>query len=158
VGGGAFLDFGGYPVRAALHFLGGDLQIVGAVFRHDQVHDVVMSGEVLLCTPQGLGAQLSFGMEHSYRNSYSLAGSTGRILLDRVFTPPEWQRPVLCIERQDHREERVLPADHQFANVIRAFARAVLECADDLRAQEEGSLHQASLMEQVRQSAVYVKV
>jgi NDP-hexose-3-ketoreductase len=156
VGGGAFLDFGGYPVRAALQFLGDGLRIVGAVFRHDQEHDVVISGSILLCTPQGIPAQLAFGMEHSYRNSYALSGSTGRIMLDRVFTPPETHQPVLRIERQDHREEFVLPADHQFANVIRAFVRAVRGGAG-VRSHEEGTLRQASLVEQVQQCALHIK-
>lgn len=157
VGGGAYLDFGGYPVRAALHFLGSDLRIVGAVFRQEAARDVVMSGSVLLCTPQGIGAQLTFGMEHSYRTSYSLSGSTGRILLDRAFTPPETYRPVLRIERQDHREELVLPADHQFANVISAFARAVRGGAD-LRSEAEGTLRQAALIEEIQRSAQRVRI
>ncbi|MDI6105183.1 Gfo/Idh/MocA family oxidoreductase [Actinoplanes sp. NEAU-A12] len=155
IGGGAFLDFGGYPVRAALHLLGGDLQLVGAFFRHDPELDVVMSGNVLLCTPHGAGVQLTFGMEHSYRNSYSLSGSTGRILLNRVFTPPETHRPVLRIERQDHSEQIVLPADHQFANVIAMFAQAVLD-GGDLLAHQEGTLQQATLMERIQRAAVLV--
>jgi dTDP-3,4-didehydro-2,6-dideoxy-alpha-D-glucose 3-reductase len=157
VGGGAFLDFGGYPVRAAQHFLGGDLQVVGAVFRLDGERDVVMSGEALLCTPQGVPVQLTFGMEHSYRNSYRLSGSTGRILLDWVFTPPETHRPVVRVERQDHREELVLPADHQFANVIRAFAGRVLN-GGDTRTTDEGTLRQAQLIEAIQQAALYVKI
>jgi NDP-hexose-3-ketoreductase len=155
VGGGAFLDFGGYPVRAALHFLGTDLRCVGAVFRHDRALDVVMSGGVLLCTPQGVAAHLTFGMEHSYRTSYALAGSTGRITVDRVFTPPRTHRPVLYVERQDHREEIVLPADHQFANVIRAFAHAV-RAGIATREQDEGTLRQAALMDQIGHNAVRV--
>ncbi|QFU89746.1 Gfo/Idh/MocA family protein [Amycolatopsis sp. YIM 10] len=157
VGGGAFLDFGGYPVRAALHFLGPELDIVGAVFKHDREHDVVTSGSMLLCTPDGVAAQLAFGMEHSYRNSYSLSGSTGRLLLDRVFTPPETHQPVLRIERQDHREELVLPADHQFANIIDLFVGAVLD-GDDVRAQDEWSLRQAALIEQIEAAALHIKV
>jgi NDP-hexose-3-ketoreductase len=148
VGGGAFLDFGGYPVRAALHFLGSDLEIVGAVFRHDRAHDVVMSGSALLCTAQGIPARLTFGMEHSYRNCYSVSGSAGVMRLERVFTPPETHHPVLRIERQDHREELVLPPDHQFANVVCAFARAVLY-GEDVRSQQEGTLRQADLIERI---------
>lgn len=157
VGGGPFLDFGGYPVRAALHFLGNDLQIAGAVLRHNTEWDVVMSGTILLSTAQGVTAQLTFGMEHSYRNSYSLSGSTGRIMLDRVFTPPPAYRPVLRIDRQDHREELVLPPDHQFANVVATFARTVLH-GGDMRSQEEGTLRQATLVEQIQQVAMRVKV
>ncbi|QFR02864.1 Gfo/Idh/MocA family oxidoreductase [Streptomyces phaeolivaceus] len=153
VGGGAFLDFGGYPVRVAQYFLGGDLEVVGAVFRHDRHHDVVMSGSVLLCTPDGVPAQLAFGMEHSYRNDYSLAGSTGRLMLDRVFTPPETHRPVVRIERQDHLEERVLATDHQFANVIETFVEAVLG-GRDIRPQQDGTLRQAALIEKIGQAAI----
>jgi NDP-hexose-3-ketoreductase len=157
VGGGAFVDFGGYPVRAALHLLGSDLDVIGAVFRHERRRDVVLSGSVLLSTPDGVPAQLSFGMEHSYRNSYHISGSTGRILLDRVFTPPESHCPLLRIERQDHREELVLPADHQFANVIRAFARGVLD-GGGMPAQDEGTLRQAQLMEQIQRTAVRIQI
>ncbi|MFE1174098.1 Gfo/Idh/MocA family protein [Streptomyces sp. NPDC058773] len=157
VGGGAFLDFGGYPVRAALHFLGPELDVVGAVFRHDGARNVVLSGSVLLATPQGVPAQLTFGMEHSYRTDYELRGSTGRLFLDRAFTPPESFQPVLRIERQDHREEFVLPADHQFANIIRRFADAVLG-GGDLRAEEAGTLRQARLIERIQRAAVVVKV
>lgn len=157
VGGGAFLDFGGYPVRAAQYFLGGDLKVVGAVFRHHRSRGVVMSGSVLLSTPEGVPARLTFGMEHSYRNTYSLSGSTGRIILDRAFTPPETYQPVMRVERQDHHEQFVLPADHQFANVIDTFVDAVLGDRG-IREQQEGSLRQAALIEEIRKNALLVEV
>ncbi|MFF8791165.1 Gfo/Idh/MocA family protein [Streptomyces sp. NPDC015125] len=157
VGGGAFLDFGGYPVRAAQYFLGGDLKVVGAVFRHNRSRGVVMSGSVLLSTPEGIPARLTFGMEHSYRNTYSLSGSTGRIILDRAFTPPETYQPVMRVERQDHHEQFVLPADHQFANVIDTFVDAVLGDRG-IREQQEGSLRQAALIEEIGKNALLVEV
>lgn len=157
VGGGPFLDFGGYPLRAASHVLGKKLQVVGAVFRRDPELDVVMSGSVLLATEQGVPVQLTFGMEHSYRNSYCLSGSTGRLTLDWAFTPPHTHRPVMRIERQDHREELVLPADHQFANVIGVFVNAVSTGAD-LRQEHEGTLEQAALMEQIKLAALNISI
>ncbi|KUL55244.1 oxidoreductase [Streptomyces sp. NRRL F-4489] len=157
VGGGAFLDFGGYPVRAAQFFLGSELKVAGAVFRHDRERGVVMSGSVLLYTPTGVPARLTFGMEHSYRNTYSLYGSTGRIVLDRAFTPPETYQPVMRVERQDHSEQFVLPADHQFANVIDTFVEAVLG-GQDVAEQQEGSLRQAALIEDIRQAALVVDI
>jgi NDP-hexose-3-ketoreductase len=116
-----------------------------------------MSGSVLLATEQGVPVQLTFGMEHSYRNAYSLTGSTGRLMLDWAFTPPHTHRPVMRIERQDHREELVLPADHQFGNVIDAFVNAVLTGAD-LRQEHEGTLEQAALMEQIELAAVTIAI
>lgn len=157
VGGGAFLDFGGYPVRAALHFLSDDLDVVGAVFRRDADLDVVTSGQILLCTRQGVGAQLTFGMEHSYRNTYSLSGSLGRMTLDRVFTPPDTHRPYLRLEWQDRREELTLAADHQFANVVDSFVTAT-EKGDLERPDRDGSLRQAALIERIQEAARYVAV
>jgi NDP-hexose-3-ketoreductase len=157
IGGGPFLDFGGYPVRAALHVLGRPLRTVGAVLRRDAELDVVMSGSILLTTDQGVPAQVTFGMEHSYRNEYCLTGSTGRLTLDWAFTPPYTHRPLMRIERQDHREELVLPADHQFANIIEAFVNIVL-AGGDLRQEHDGTLEQAALMEQIQQAAVTVAV
>lgn len=157
VGGGAFLDFGGYPVRAALHFLGHGLDVVGAVFRYDTVTNVVMSGSILLATTTGIPAQLSFGMEHSYRTHYELRGSTGRLFLDRAFTPPESYQPVVRIERQDYREKRVLPPDHQFANVLAFFVDAVLEGVD-LEPHHTGTLAQAELIDRIRDAASVQKI
>lgn len=91
-------------------------------------------------------------MEHSYRNSYALSGSTGRLTVDWAFTLPETHRPVLRIERQDHREEVVLAADHQFAGAIRAFVEAVVTKAP-LREEHDGTLEQAALIEQVQRVA-----
>jgi NDP-hexose-3-ketoreductase len=63
----------------------------------------------------------------------------------------------MCIERQDYREELVLPADHQFVNIIDAFVDTVLT-GGDFRQEHEGTLEQAALMEQIQQAAVTVAV
>jgi dTDP-3,4-didehydro-2,6-dideoxy-alpha-D-glucose 3-reductase len=157
VGGGALLDVGVYPIRAASYFLGPDLEVTGAVLRHDSRFGVVVSGAVLLHTPDGVSAQLTFGMEHSYRTSYELSGSTGRLALDRVFTPPAHHQPVVRVERQDHREELTLPADDQFANVVDLFVGAVRD-GTDLSDAADDSLRQAYLVDQVRARAELVKV
>jgi NDP-hexose-3-ketoreductase len=158
VGGGALLDFGVYPIRAALHYLGHNgLDVVGAVLRVDQQRDVVLAGDVLLSTSDGVGAQLRFGMQHSYRTSCEFVGSAGRILLDRPFTPPDAYRPVARIERQDHREERVLPADRQFVNAVRAFVNAVTD-GDVQNSWNDHSVRQSALVDRVIEKAVLVPV
>lgn len=125
LGGGALLDVGFYPVRAALHYLGTNATVAGAVLRYDTAAGVEVSGSALLTTPTGVTAHLTFGMEHSYRTRYELWGSAGRIALDRAFTPPDTYRPTLRLYQQDRREERDLPADRQFGNVVTAFRAAV---------------------------------
>ncbi|MEU2287226.1 Gfo/Idh/MocA family oxidoreductase [Streptomyces sp. NPDC013178] len=134
LGGGALLDVAGYPIRAAELFLGDGLEVTGAVLRYDPVTKVDTGGAALLRTPSGVTAQITFGIENAYRSSYELWGSTGRIGVDRAFTPPPDHRPVVRVETQDGTEESVLDADDQFARVVRAFARGVLDGTGDLPA------------------------
>nr|AXL05688.1 gfo/Idh/MocA family oxidoreductase [uncultured bacterium] len=144
MGDGA-LEFGVYPLRAALHHLGPDLALVGAVLRRE---NTVLAGDVLLCDPRGVPAHLRFGMDHPYRTGYELTGSTGVLTLDRAFTPPPSHRPVVRVERQDHREELVLPGDDHFANILATFVDAVRGVAD-LSAWTRTSLTQAALVDTI---------
>jgi predicted dehydrogenase len=153
LGGGALLDVGVYPLRAASYFLGTELDVVGSVLRMDRGVDV--AGHALLCTPSGVTAELSFGFEHAYRCCYSLWGDRGRLTLDRAFTPPPTRQPVVRIDTQDRREELTLPADHQFKNIAESFARSILEGAD-YTAQAKAITHQAWLVDRVRSGAMRV--
>ncbi|MGJ5893797.1 gfo/Idh/MocA family oxidoreductase [Streptomyces sp. V2] len=155
VGGGMLLEAGIYPLRAAQHFLGPGLTVTGAVLRRRA--GVVLSGAILLSDATGVPAHVTFGMEHAYRASYELAGTTGRLGLDRAFTPPETYQPVLWVRRQDHVEERTLPADHQFANVVRVFTDAVRR-GDGLTADADASVRQATLVDEVLDRADVVEV
>ncbi len=157
VGGGALLDIGVYPIRTALHYLGPTVEVLGASVRVDRKRGVTVSGSALLGTADGVTAHLVFGMEHSYCSSYEIHGSDGRLSLDRAFTPPPGYQPTLRIDRQDHLEVLTLPADDQFANIIRLFCRATLGEKDNRRWTED-SLHQAALVEAVCKAAVHAHV
>jgi dTDP-3,4-didehydro-2,6-dideoxy-alpha-D-glucose 3-reductase len=155
LGGGALLDAGGYPLRAASYFLGPDLTVVGACLRTEPDRGVDVAGSALLATPEAATADISFGFDHGYRSTYAVWGSAGRIVVDRAFTPPETWRPVVRVERQDHVEELTLPADHQFANAARAFARAVTEPRNAELSETFGEsiLRQAALIDAIRSAA-----
>lgn len=162
LGGGALMDTGVYPIRAALRFLGPRLRLVGAVLRVERARGAVVGGSVLLSDPGGVTAQLAFGMEHSYCTRYELRGGSGRISLDRAFTPPPEHRPVARIQRHDLCEEIPLPAGDQFANIIASFAAAVRSgvgtAARGLSAQNADSLRQAELVDAIHDSAEYAYV
>ncbi|WP_437010045.1 Gfo/Idh/MocA family protein [Streptomyces sp. enrichment culture] len=161
VGGGSLVDIGVYPLRAALRFVGGRLRLVGGALRVERARGAVVGGSVLLSDPAGVTAQLHFGMEHSYCSAYELRGSSGRLRLDRAFTPPPDHRPTVWVERQDGAEEISLPAGDQFANIVAAFAAAVLSgdggggVARDLAAQNADSLRQAELVDAIRDGSEY---
>ncbi|MFD8750650.1 Gfo/Idh/MocA family protein [Kitasatospora sp. NPDC059577] len=127
LGGGCLLDVGGYPIRTAQLFLGPGLRVAGAVAVRDpgSGSGVDVSGAALLASAEGVSAQLTYGMAHGYRSAYELAGSEGRIVLDRAYTPPADHRPVLRLETKGGAEEITLPADDQWAELVRAFAGAV---------------------------------
>ncbi|MDX3645348.1 Gfo/Idh/MocA family oxidoreductase [Streptomyces sp. MB09-02B] len=149
LGGGALWDTGVYPLRAALHFLGERLGVAGATLSHGPADAVDTSGAVLLRTPEGIGAQLSFGLDHGYRSVYELWGSEGSITVERAFTPPADHRPGLRVERRGDTREVLLPADDQVVRTVAAFARAVRSQA----APDPVMVHQARLLQDVRARA-----
>ncbi|MEV6210090.1 Gfo/Idh/MocA family protein [Kitasatospora sp. NPDC051914] len=152
LGGGALLDLGAYPVRAAQLFCGPGLEVAGAVLQYDPATGVDTAGSALLASPR-LTAVLSFGMEHHYRCRYGLTGSEGTITLDRAFTPPPDHRPVVRIERREGTEELLLPADDHFANIVDAFARTALS-GRGFADHGDRILRQADLLERIRRAAV----
>jgi len=127
LGGGALLDVGGYPIRAASHLLGPELSVAGAVLKIDDEYGVDVAGGILLRRPDGVPAHLTFGLEHRYTATYQLLGSAGTLSMEHVFTTPAHHRPVLRLDWQDRREEVVLPASDQCAASVAAFVRAIRE-------------------------------
>ena len=151
LGGGALLDIGLYPLRAAQLLLGPRLDVVGADLREDPRHGVDTEGAVLLRTPEGVTAQLTFGMRHAYRNTYELWGSEGGLRVERAFTPPADLRPVVHHERQGERRTLSLDADDQCRGTVRAFAAAVRGGGPGSGI--EGSVALAELLDAVRERA-----
>ncbi|GHF89610.1 oxidoreductase [Kitasatospora xanthocidica] len=152
LGGGCLLDVGGYPVRTAQLFLGPDLRVAGAVAVRDPGSGVDVAGAALLVSTEGVSAQLTYGMSHGYRSAYELAGSEGRIVLDRAYTPPADHRPVLRVETKGGSEEITLPADDQWAELVRVFTEAA-RGARNLDRYSELTLRQAELVEGIQRAA-----
>ncbi|GHH78966.1 oxidoreductase [Streptomyces sulfonofaciens] len=152
LGGGALLDVGVYTVRAAQLFLGEELTVAGSVLRRDTGRGIDLGGNALLLSAAGVPAELSFSFQSAYRSTYAIWGSEGRISLQRAYTPPADLRPTLRITRQSGTEERSLPADDQFANLVRAFAHAVRDAAG-FAAHGTTLLRHMALVEEIRNRA-----
>jgi dTDP-3,4-didehydro-2,6-dideoxy-alpha-D-glucose 3-reductase len=121
LGGGALLDVGVYPVRAAVRFLGEDLTVEGAVAAGQAVDT---SGSVLLRAPDDVAVHLTYGMDDAYCATYELRGTEGRIVVDRAFTPPADLEPEVTLHRRSGAERVRLPAMDQVAATVAAFADA----------------------------------
>jgi predicted dehydrogenase len=150
LGGGALLDVGGYPLRAAAFFLGAELEVIGAVLRPDVRHGVDAGGGVLARAPGGVTAQLTFGIDDQYVSEYRLTGSAGRISVDHAFTTPATLAPGVVLDREGRTERRVRPAEDQWVAGIRAFARACRSGGGD---GDEALLRQAALLDDAREAA-----
>ncbi|MFG2096165.1 Gfo/Idh/MocA family protein [Streptomyces sp. NPDC048612] len=148
LGGGALLDNGVYPLRAALRFLGTGLSVAGAVLRVDERYGVDVAGAALLAAADGTSAQVRFGMEHHYRSWYEIQGSAGTLAVDHVYTTAPPHRPVLRLSvGTEHSEITVEPEDH-FTSMLTSFRDAVR--GSELPLLEEESLAQARLLDEVR--------
>ncbi|MFE0478218.1 Gfo/Idh/MocA family protein [Streptomyces sp. NPDC058947] len=153
LGGGALWDTGVYPVRAAQLLLGTGLTVVGAVTSAAAGFDVDTSGAALLRRPgDGVGVQLSYGLDHAYRSSYEIGGSSGRLTLDMAFTPPADHVPVLRLDDSSGSRELRLEPEDQVANTVEAFAEAVRRGAVDSE-HERATLEQARLLRDILDSA-----
>ncbi|MFB6954012.1 Gfo/Idh/MocA family protein [Streptomyces niveus] len=150
LGGGALADVGVYPLRAALHFLGLELDVVGARLVRGAGRRVETSGAALLSTPGAVTAQITFGMEHAYRSSYELWGSEGGITVDRAFTPPADHVPVIGLHRDGKTEEIRLEPHDQVAATVAVFAAAVRA---GIPPDSLATLRQAELLDETYRSA-----
>ncbi|MEU1185463.1 Gfo/Idh/MocA family oxidoreductase [Streptomyces sp. NPDC005820] len=149
LGGGALWDVGVYPLRAALYFLGDELEVLGAHLHRGAGRLVETAGTALLRTPGGVGVQVAFGMDHAYRASYELWGSEGRMVVDRAYTPPADFTPIIRLERRSRTEEIRLAPEDQVAATVAAFVASVRSGAGPAY-DRAAPLRQAELLDAVR--------
>ncbi|MFI7637848.1 Gfo/Idh/MocA family protein [Nonomuraea sp. NPDC049400] len=125
LGGGALLDVGVYPLRAALHFLGTDLKVTDAVLRYDHAVGVDLIGAARLAAPDDVDVRLLFGMTTRYASGYQFLGSRGSLTVEHVFTTPSEHRPVILLESKGRLERRTVAPDEQWENILRHFTGLV---------------------------------
>lgn len=152
LGGGSLWEVGCYPVRAAQAYLGASARVVGASLSHDTALGVDTSGSALLCDDAGATANCSFGLSHSYRSTYDVWGSEGRLILEWAFTPAHTARPVLRLQQRDVETTTTMPACDQFVGVFQTFHDAVLDPARRATHRQD-MVRQATLMEQIKDHA-----
>ena len=130
LGGGAVMEVGVYPLRAAQLLVPGELRVVAATLRVDERTKVEVSGQILLAADTGVLASLDFGLEHGYESGYLLRGSTARLRLDHAFIPPAARAPRVRVEVADQAEHVTFDPADQVGRAIGSFAQAVLAGRD----------------------------
>ncbi len=149
LGGGAFLDAGGYCLRAAGLMLGETASVTAATVNYTPDYEVELYGSATVVNEDGLTAQLSFGMDNNYKCSLEIWGSKGTLSTNRFFTAPAGFAPTAVIEKNGSREEIPLPADDTFRKSILYFEQCIKD--EVIRKESYHSiLKQAGLMDEFR--------
>ncbi|MGY3520328.1 Gfo/Idh/MocA family protein [Micromonospora sp. PTRAS2] len=125
LGGGALLDVGVYPLRAAAHFLSGPLSVLAAARWGAPGLRVDAGGHVLLRDVAGVTAELSYGLDHAYRADYTFWGSAGTLSVARAYAAPPDLPTTVVVQRGTGTSVHDIGPDDQFAVMLRAFAAAV---------------------------------
>lgn len=125
LGGGALLDCGGYTVKLANILLGDTAEIYAPKLNYRDDLDVDIYGSATMISDDGVTAQLSFGMDNSYKCELEVWGSTGTIFTNRIFTAPVGFEPTVMIKNAEGERNITLPADDSFKKSIEKFAECI---------------------------------
>lgn len=128
LGGGALLDCGGYTVKLASIFLGESTNVIASKLNGKDGFEVDIYGNATMVNDDGLVAQLSFGMDNSYKCELELWGSDGSLFSDRIFTAPEGFSPTVRVKIGSDVTEYNLEPDDSFAKSIAEFAETIRLC------------------------------
>ena len=123
LGGGALLDCGGYVIKAACCFMNSP-KIVASSLTVTPEHEVDIYGSITL-QDKDLVAQLSFGMDNSYKCDFELWGSTGALISTRAYTAPDNFDSSIILSNKDGNEEISCGKDDQFGKTLINFSYCI---------------------------------
>ena len=149
LGGGALLDCGGYTIKLASMLLGKTAQLKYSNLNYTDEFDVDIYGSAAMVNDKGVTAQLSFGMDNSYKCELEIWGSKGFIRTGRILTAPDGFEPAAEVTVGNETEIMKLSADDTFKKSIEKFCR----CVNDKEQREENYkaiLRQAEIVEEAR--------
>lgn len=148
LGGGALLDCGGYTLKLAGMLLGDTAKVIASQLNGKDGFEVDIYGNATLKNDDGMTAQVSFGMDNSYRCSLDIWGSTGSIYTNRILTAPDGFEPTVIIKQGNEEQSFTLPADDTFKKSLVEFTEFVNY--KDKRAKHfEEIEHQSELVENI---------
>ncbi len=149
LGGGALLDCGGYTLKLAQMLLGKSVKVVHANLNYINEFDVDIYGSATMINDEGVTAQISFGMDNSYRCELEIWGSTGSVNTSRIFTAPAGFTPTADVKVGNDTQTVQLAVDDTFSKSIDYFVKCV--CDDAVRLENyELIIKQAELVDQVK--------
>ena len=153
LGGGALLDVGVYVVKAMRTFLGNDVTLAAATLKGEPERSVDTEGSAMFIGPTGAIAQVAFGFNSFYQCNWEFVGRSGKLIVERAYTPPPGFTPTIVLERAGVREVHTLPADNHYRNMLAWFARTVCDVSA-YAGQWDELEQQARLVDAVRRKGI----
>ena len=118
------------------------------MYLHRNGKEVNIQGAAALDFGHGQNAQLSFGFNNYYRNTYSIWGEKGQITVLRAFSIPSSFKPKIILEKQDYYKEITCDSDDHFVNEIDYFSKMIQEEKTKIKWYRE-ILSQASIINKI---------
>ena len=153
LGGGALLDCGGYTLKLASMLLGKSARVVTSQLNGKEGFEVDLYGSATLVNDEGAVAQVSFGMDNSYKCELELWGSHTTLYTDRILTAPAGFEPTVTLKNNDGVRTLKLPADDTFKKSIADFL-ACIRSEDKRRARYGEIQRQAALVDAVMKGSM----
>ena len=125
LGGGSLWDVGCYCVNSIRLISGQEPEQVSGFQTLGKISGVDETFVGILQFPGGLLAHFECGMRASPRNSYTITGDRGKIIVHAAFRP-DANAPVIEVIRGDQTERIIVPAANQYTLMVEAFAQAIL--------------------------------
>jgi len=125
LGGGALLDCGGYTLKLANRLLKHNPKVVEHTLNYVNDFDVDIYGSGTLKNDLNQVAQISFGMDNSYKCELEVWGSKGVIFTNRILTAPVDYNPVVKIIVGNDEKTITLSSDDSFKKSIEYFINCI---------------------------------
>jgi predicted dehydrogenase len=124
--GGSLMDVGCYCINV-MRLMTGEEPVSGkALARWGERSGVDEQLTGILQFPSGALGHFDCGLRQQFVNSYELRGSGGRILVEKGFTVPPNEEPIIRYWHGDFYEEIKLPAVNHYTLMAEDFADALL--------------------------------
>ena len=124
LGGGVCLDAGCYTIHAARNFFKKEPKKIFSIIQNKD-KEVDCHGTVLMDFGDNKSAQLSFGFNNFYRNTYSIWGMEGHITSTRAFSIPPNEETIIIINKQNYNDEIICKPDDNFLSQINYFCLGI---------------------------------
>lgn len=120
IGGGALKDAAGYVWRCVNFLYGNIFKIKASNVFYNQEGTSIF-GSAYMISENNLSAEIAFGFDNFYQCNYEIWGSKGKISCLRAFTPKPNDTTHIILEKQDSKEDIIVPPDNHFKKAMIEF-------------------------------------